>query len=387
MNANSTPYQPQSMNAEEAELFLPLAEAMAQQPTGENAARYAETLSALGRRDEAMEKLRVIVQQNPRDGAVRGALFHLECGAVPIFASVTAHMPTLLVEIYGAPLLQPAMHVNLAEQMVRIPNLNRTLGAIANAMVENGYPNLHALDLGSYIGSSVAEINNTHEISCLSVDCWPRHHALTRHNLPFIRGEHIAVMAAIGRDGEVLNILLPNRYTDADHIFLSTAPPDAENRLIDTVPTVAMSTLLRQYPAFAHFKLLKLDLEGNEAGVILSAADILQRNHPVIFWEYNNEYAADLRKAHLETRQSFELLKSLGYQKHLFYASSGELMAVVNADQSEQLNSLSAFLLSSRRGWPVPYCDICSLHQDDMRLLQPILQKTISPEVFAAVYG
>lgn len=380
-------YQPQKLTPDEAELFFPLiSDALAKNPDAiETQLRYAETIAAMGRRPEALELLQKLASNHPEHAQLRGALLHMSCADDPVLSAAIADMATILVNLYGMYLVQPAVHVNLALHMQHMPYLNRNLGHIADVMFSTHYPDLCALDMGSYIGSSVAEMNSKHHIPCLSVDCWPRHFAQTRHNLQFIRGDHQAVMVAIGKDNDVLNILLPNRYTDADHIFLSDMPPGTENKLLGTVATISLQTLLNNYPAYRHFKLLKLDLEGNEPSVLQASADVLRQNKPVIFWEYNYEYVANLHDAHRAFQGSFTLLRDLGYVEHLFFKSSGEFLCRVPANQLDQLDSLSASLLLQRHAGV--FCDVCSLHADDADLAEPILQKTLPTEIFAAVYG
>jgi FkbM family methyltransferase len=229
-------------------------------------------------------------------------------------------------------------------------------------------------------------MNAQHAVPCLSVDCWPRHFALTRHNLRYVKGDHTAVMMAIGRDDEHLHILLPRRYTDPDHIFLSPQGPDADNQEVGRVPAISLSSLLAQHPRYADSKLLKLDLEGHEAAVLSGCGDVLQRNHPVIFWEYNYEYVRDAAPSHAAFMQVFAMLRGYGYDQHLFFAATGELICRVGADQTETLQSLSAYLLMARQGWPVPYFDVCSLHRDNAALALPITERALGPKIFTAAY-
>jgi hypothetical protein len=105
---------------------------------------------------------------------------------------------------------------------------------------------------------------------------------------------------------------------------------------------------------------LKIDTEGFDTIILRGCTKTIERNHPVIYFEYNCENMNSIGEDGLKTLIS---LKDYGYNIVHIYDCIDNLIMIIKLDQKDILKQLHDY--GSKRKSMIPYFDMCVFHSSD----------------------
>jgi hypothetical protein len=135
----------------------------------------------------------------------------------------------------------------------------------------------------------------------------------------------------------------------------------------------SLKTILQKYPQFLETKLLKIDTDGYDFGIIKNSLELIAVLKPVVFFEYYLDLLDDWNFESIST--IFELMK-LQYKHFIIYDNFGNYMFSIS--DIEQFKDLNAYLKSNKKYKQIIYYfDVGAFHQDDDDLFKDIRQKEL----------
>jgi hypothetical protein len=111
-------------------------------------------------------------------------------------------------------------------------------------------------------------------------------------------------------------------------------------------------------------KLLKVDVEGFDLKVLRGAPLLLQKDKPVIFFEWNHQNLEQIGEACLSI---FSFLSALGYEDVFVFDGGGHFMLPCKACDSDLLRHLYDYAMNVNGLF---YYDICICHKQDSATAQ-----------------
>jgi FkbM family methyltransferase len=147
--------------------------------------------------------------------------------------------------------------------------------------------------------------------------------------------------------------------------------PDAET----DVETTRLADLLQQHSAFANAKLLKVDIDGMDAAILMAEKELLARAKPVILFEYAPLLA---EKVGVDARALFPVLRNAGYETVAIYDLNGEYLLSLSLKQDRALDEIHAYSCNGH----LRYLDICAFHSEDTDLADQLRQRETERRTF-----
>lgn len=251
-----------------------------------------------------------------------------------------------------------------------------TLGDIA-AIVRAKYPDLHAIDVGAYVGDSAALIRASGDVPVLCIEGDRVFFSVLAENASRL-GPGIAIeLSYVGTVGDTAD---PRKVDSRGQI---TSPVNAA-KADETIPVRSLDRILDGHTAFLNAKLLKTDAEGYDFGILRQSIGLIRRVKPVIFFEYAPNFRPEAPDAGLDT---IRLLTESGYSDFLYYDNFGNSTAHVKAEQLTLFRDLHSYLASIRKfGTAAYYFDVCAFHTEDAELASKVgsaaLKRLASAELF-----
>lgn len=109
-----------------------------------------------------------------------------------------------------------------------------------------------------------------------------------------------------------------------------------------------------------NFKLLKVDVEGFDTIVLRGAEEIIKKDSPIVFFEYNPEAMKPLNENGFKTLLSFE---AKGYDKIIFFDHKGTFLLSTSLKNTEELTYLHQYISSTKN--LLGYFDIVLFSKED----------------------
>ena len=298
--------------------------------------------------------LRTLVHETGRSG--HGASRRVLSAARK--AWLTRDDPAVEVEICGTPLLMPLSH-QLPVHQAAHPDYSMNLGRIAGLATADR-PDATIVDIGANVGDSVAIMRSRTAAPILGIEG-------DASFLPYLE-----VNAARFADVEVAPTYVRTSGSPDDQLAVvrdggtarlervtgpGTAGADAP---LVVTPLVE---ILRDHPRFAAPRLIKVDTDGQDAGILADADEVLASSHPVLFFEFDP--AMTQAASGSNALETFPQLAALGYRRALFFTNLGDLVIGLDRDAWSEVDALSEY---PAEGEPVAYFDVCAFGPDDAAL-------------------
>jgi FkbM family methyltransferase len=211
--------------------------------------------------------------------------------------------------------------------------------------VHQHYPDLRFIDVGAYVGDTVAVIRQQAAFPILAIEGNDAIYRILEKNMMAMRQVDL-VRALIGN---------PSR----SEIEASQNTPASQTHM-------SLMQILDQFPQYRPAKMLKIDTDGYDGHVLRGAGEFLSTAHPIIFFEYDPDLLVRYGDHGLSV---LRLLREMGYQTALFYEHTGEYILSATLDNTSLLEDLTQWY-SGFGGHR--YCDLCVFHADDEGLCQTI---------------
>ncbi|MES2446442.1 MAG: FkbM family methyltransferase [Bacteroidota bacterium] len=115
-----------------------------------------------------------------------------------------------------------------------------------------------------------------------------------------------------------------------------------------------------------NIRILKVDTDGFDILILTGAKEVVEKNQPVIFFEYDN----DLNSSKTSCLSYLLSLRDKGYQNALFYDNLGNFLISLDLSQVELIRSLDKYI---NKDSAFQYYDVAVFHEKDKKLAENIV--------------
>ena len=244
------------------------------------------------------------------------------------------------------------------------PDANSQLGRLA-AVVAEKYPGQTVIDIGANVGDTIAVIKNHVDLPVIGIEGDPISYKFLEKNIKpftgitlikeFLGDKKETLHVEMGKDGWN-NTLIPTEKGSGKDVTLRT---------LDEV-------LEQQNLSAQTIKLLKIDTEGFDTIILRGAFDLLQKQQPVLYFEYNKSNMDAIHEDGLSTLFS---LQQFGYNTLVFFDNKGRYMLSIPLSQKELITEIHHYADESK--CQVAYYDVCLFHENDRELSDKFIKGEI----------
>ena len=270
-------------------------------------------------------------------------------------AWLTRADPAVEHPICGTTLRLPLSH-QLPVHQAAHPDYSLNLGRIAAAATA-GRPDATIIDIGANVGDSVAIMRpgTTAPILCIEGDAsFLPYLEVNAHRFADIEIAPTYVRTADAGDG-AMAVVRDGGTARLEQVGdVGTAGPGPH---LEVTP---LADILAAHPRFMSPRLIKVDTDGQDAGILADADDVLASAHPVLFFEFDP--AMTRAASGGDPLTTFTQLADLGYRRALFFTNLGELVIGLDRDSWREIPTLADY---PSAGDPVAYFDVCAFGTDD----------------------
>ncbi len=240
------------------------------------------------------------------------------------------------------------------------PDLNSQLGRLA-AVIFKKYPGMTVIDVGANVGDTIAILKSAVDIlPVIGIEGDDVSFSYLERNITQFSNIHV-VKTFLGEKTQDAKVNMDNTGWN------NTIIPDAGGaqhisfKSLDDVITAG---------GFGNveIKLLKVDVEGFDTIVLRGATAIIQKNKPVLFFEYNRKSMKMINEEGLPTIMSFY---KFGYTKIIFFDHKGNLVLATDLQNSDVITYMHNYISSEKN--LLAYYDICIFHSNDVELAEIFL--------------
>ena len=232
------------------------------------------------------------------------------------------------------------------------PGSNRQLGRLA-AVVAGKYAGQTVIDIGANVGDTIAIIKTAIELPVIGIEGDPISYRFLEKNVQqfinvtlikqFLGEKKETVHVTMGKDGWN-NTLVPTDSTTGKEVNLQTLDEVLEERKLSDQT----------------IKLLKIDTEGFDTIILRGAYGLLQKQKPVLYFEYNKSNQQAIHEDGLSTLFS---LQRFGYNTLVFFDNKGRYILSVPLAQQQLISDLHRY--SDENNSQIAYYDVCLFHDND----------------------
>lgn len=256
--------------------------------------------------------------------------------------------------------VMPGNNIQLANYKI-YPNLNSQLGRLASAVYKK-YPGMCVIDVGANVGDTIAVLKSAVDVPVIGIEGDESSFIFLERNTT--RFSNVSIIKTfLGETSQSKkvnmektgwnNTIIPDEKGSEQISFKS---------LDDVIETGVFMN--------ADIKLLKVDVEGFDTIVLRGATAIIEKNKPVLFFEYNRENMIAIKEDGLSTVLSFG---KYGYKKIAFFDHKGTLVLATDIQQEEVIRYLHEYISSPKN--LMGYYDICIFHEADTAVAEDFLQQ------------
>lgn len=236
---------------------------------------------------------------------------------------------------------------------------SRNLPRIAKYL-ESKYSAYSIIDVGANIGDSIALFRSQDVNQVIhAVEGDPVYIALLTHNLSLFKNVEV-YKTFLGEESKEENIIIDN--------LRGTANISTGSGVFTKV--LKLDDLVSRHK-IEHVKLLKTDTDGFDFKILRGAFDVIKRDKPVLFFEYD---AAYLKQQNDSGLKIFEDFIEMGYNKALYYDNYGKFLLSTEISNAQLLKQLYAYI-NRKADCAFPYYDVCIFHQDDNELAEYCIER------------
>ena len=265
-------------------------------------------------------------------------------------AWLTRADPAIEYPVGGTSILLPFSH-QLPVHQAAHPDYSLNLGRVA-AQVSERRADATIVDIGANVGDSVAIMRATTAVPILCVEG-------DEQFLPYLE-----VNAGRFTDVEIAPTYVRTAGGDDE---LTVVREGGTARLEPGAPTggptvgvTPLTEILTAHPRFATPALIKIDTDGQDAGILADAGEVLAGCHPTLFFEF--DVAMTRAASGGDALAIFPGLAEAGYRRALFFTNLGDLVIGLDVDGWGEIATLADY---AGPGEAVAYFDVCAFGPDE----------------------
>lgn len=267
--------------------------------------------------------------------------------------------PTKTVQIDSFTLIAPRQH-QIEHLTKKHKYYSRNLPRIGK-YIEEQYPVYNIIDVGANIGDSIAlfRLADVHQ-TIYAFEGEGFFFSLLTENLPLFKNVEVH-KNYLGEETQVVHLAMEAELGTGK---LSTGSGTSTQ-------VIKLDDFVKENP-INNVKLLKTDTDGFDFKILRGGKELIARDKPVLFFEYDADYLEALGDDGLSF---FSELAELGYSKALFYDNFGKFVISASVTDSSLIKQLYAYI--RRKEGSYYYYDVCVFHEDDNQLADSIIEKEL----------
>ena len=264
-----------------------------------------------------------------------------------------------IVTVGKFPIMMPGNNVQLINYQV-YPDLNIQLGRLAKTIFDK-YPGMTVIDVGANVGDTIAVLKSTVDMPVIGIEGDDISFQFLEKNVAQFSNVSI-VKTFLGEKSQQTKVNIEKSGWN------NTIKPDITGS--QQIQFKSLDDVISEGGFVeSEVKLLKVDVEGFDTIVLRGAKRIIQKNKPVLFFEYNRENMIAINEDGLSTILSF---RNEGYHKIAFFDHKGTLLAATDLQNEEVIKYLHEYISSKHN--LLGYYDICIFHKEDTAVADEFLQ-------------
>lgn len=244
-----------------------------------------------------------------------------------------------------------------------VPEANSQLGRLS-ACIGKKYPSLTVIDIGANVGDTIAIIKSAIELPVIGIE-----------------GDDIAYRFLEKNTAQFQNITLIKEFLgekkETIHVSLeksgwnTTIVPSEQSEQVVTLKT--LDEVLEEHHLFTStLKLLKIDTEGFDTIILRGAGALLEKQKPVVYFEYNRSNMEAIKEDGLSTLFSLE---KFGYNAVIFFDNHGRYILTADIKEHELIRQLHNY--SDEKNSGIAYYDICLFHEADSDMAKQFIAQEL----------
>jgi FkbM family methyltransferase len=243
------------------------------------------------------------------------------------------------------------------EQLLNVyKHYSRNLARLAK-YIEHKYPNYNLIDVGANIGDTAALVRSEGVNQHIhSFEGEPTYFKLLQTNLQQFSNVS-AYEAFLGQTNETQTI--------STEVSLGTAKLSQQS---DRQIVVQKLSDLANKHQITNIKLLKTDTDGFDFKILRGSLDLISRDKPVLFFEYDATY---LEEQGEDGTAIFKQLQDLGYHKMMYYDNFGKFLICITTKDTALIQQLYNYMRKQEGAFP--YYDVTVFHKDDDELADHVV--------------
>ncbi len=268
--------------------------------------------------------------------------------------------PLTTIKIGSQEIKLPLSH-QLREIVEVYPDYNFNLPRIIK-YINSVVKDVTVIDIGSNIGDTVAFIKNYCDVPILCIDGNEKYMQILKENTAKYKNVS-SCLTLVGAETKEVNLKLISEKGTA---YLEEGGK--------AVPMRTLENILNDFPDFKNSKVIKSDTDGFDTIILRSCANVLKKNKPVLFFEFDPHL---IKRNNDDALDFINFLEQCGYQYFIFYVNNGDYLISCTANEKETIQQLVAYF--SGRKLDI-FADICAFSLADKDLFE--LCKTNEMEHF-----
>ena len=244
------------------------------------------------------------------------------------------------------------------------PEANSQLGRLS-ACIAKKYPSLTVIDIGANVGDTIAIIKSAIELPVIGIE-----------------GDDIAYRFLEKNTAQFQNITLIKEFLgekkETMHVSLeksgwnTTIVPSEKSGQVVTLKT--LDEVLEEHQLFSStLKLLKIDTEGFDTIILRGANGLLEKQKPVVYFEYNRSNMDAIKEDGLATLFSLE---KFGYHSVIFFDNKGRYVLTADSKERDLIRQLHNYSDEKKSG--IAYYDICLFHESDSDIAKQFIDQELN---------
>lgn len=227
------------------------------------------------------------------------------------------------------------------------------------------YPGSSIIDIGANVGDTVALLRTKIKAPILCIEGEPNYFQILQEN------------TRQWSDIVLENVFIGMEDTDANWTVkmdqgtahLAPVAQDAAQDRISHFET--LDEVICRNPSIRDtYKMVKVDTDGFDLGILCANLGVLQKRKPILFIEYAPMFFAQMYNGLDKLKQ----IRDVGYVDVAVYDNFGRFLLSTNLNNAEQIEELHHYYTLPQ----THYCDMAIFHQDDHDLAVQLRQENLS---------